>query len=115
MCPTHKVFSEVAFPSSLVLQTIWLSTHKPNLQPPVTTVAAALSYRERLQALAPDVVFLLTLYLHSSITPAHIAEAAAAGIVGVKAYPAGLTTNSEAGVLDYEAYHPVFEATHARA
>jgi dihydroorotase len=84
--------------------------HKPNLQPPITTVAAALSYRERLQALAPHVTFLMTLYLHPSITPAHIAEAAAAGIVGVKAYPVGLTTHSEAGVVDYEAYYSVFEA-----
>jgi len=88
----------------------WLTHHKPNLQPPITTVAAALSYRERLQALAPDVTFLMTLYLHPSITPAHIAEAAAAGIAGVKAYPMGLTTHSEAGVVDYEAYYPIFEA-----
>lgn len=83
---------------------------QPNLEPPITTVSAALSYRERLQALAPDVTFLMTLYLHPSITPATIAEAARANIVGVKAYPAGVTTNSQAGVLDWEQYYPVFEA-----
>lgn len=83
---------------------------KPNLVPPITTVAAAVAYRERLQALAPDVKFLMTLYLDKSITPATIAEAARAGIAGVKVYPAGVTTNSEAGVLDYQSYYPVFEA-----
>lgn len=87
---------------------------KPNLQPPITTLAAALSYRERLQALAPTVTFLMTLYLHSSMTLAHIAEAAAAGIAGVKAYPMGLTTHSEAGVVNYEAYFPIFETMQER-
>ncbi len=52
----------------------------------------------------------MTLYLHPSITPATIAEAARASISGVKAYPAGVTTNSHAGVLDWEQYYPVFEA-----
>ncbi|KAL9107151.1 MAG: hypothetical protein Q9227_007931 [Pyrenula ochraceoflavens] len=82
----------------------------PNLQPPITTAEHALSYRSRLQALAPDINFLMTLYLHPSITPATIAEAAKAGIVGVKVYPAGVTTNSEGGVLDFEIFYPVFEA-----
>ncbi|KAJ8604276.1 hypothetical protein MRB53_041874 [Persea americana] len=54
--------------------------------------------------------FLMSLYLHSSITPATIAEAAAAGIAGVKSYPAGVTTNSASGVLSYEPFYPVFEA-----
>ena len=83
---------------------------QPNLQPPITTVAAAVSYRERLQILAPNVTFLMTLYLHSSITPQTIADAATAGIVGVKAYPAGVTTNSHDGVLDLQSYYHVFEA-----
>lgn len=78
--------------------------------PPITTVAAAVSYRDRLQALAPDVNFLMTLYLHPSITPSTIADAAVSGITGVKVYPAGVTTNSQAGVLSYEDYYPVFEA-----
>ena len=80
------------------------------MTPPITTVAAALDYRARLQALAPDVTFLMTLYLHPSITPAVIAEAAAAGIAGVKAYPRGLTTNSAAGVARWDDYWPVFAA-----
>jgi dihydroorotase len=86
---------------------------KPNLQPPITTVAAALSYRDRLQSFAPDVTFLMTLYLNKSTTPTTIAEAAQAGIVGLKAYPVGVTTNSEAGVLDFRSYYPVFEAMQA--
>ena len=52
----------------------------------------------------------MTLYLHPSITPNTIAEAARAGITGVKAYPAGVTTNSQAGVLDWEQFYPVFQA-----
>ena len=52
----------------------------------------------------------MTLYLHSSITAQTIADAAAAGIVGVKAYPAGVTTNSQDGVLDLQSYYHIFEA-----
>ncbi|KAK7545090.1 dihydroorotase [Phyllosticta citribraziliensis] len=80
----------------------------PNLVPPLTTVDAALAYRARLQALEPNVTFLMSLYLHPDITPATIKQAKAAGIAGVKSYPAGVTTNSAAGVLDYEAFYPVF-------
>lgn len=82
----------------------------PNLIPPLTTVAAVTAYRSRLQALAPDVTLLMSLYLHPSITPATIAEAKQAGISGVKSYPAGVTTNSAAGVVDYEAFDAVFRA-----
>lgn len=52
----------------------------------------------------------MSLYLHPDITPATIAEAAAVGITNVKSYPAGVTTNSSAGVIDYAAFYPVFEA-----
>ena len=52
----------------------------------------------------------MTLYLHPSITPDTIADAAESGIAGVKAYPAGVTTNSQAGVLDWQQFYPVFEA-----
>jgi len=52
----------------------------------------------------------MTLYLHPSITPATIDDAARAGITGVKVYPAGVTTNSEEGVIDFRQYYPVFEA-----
>lgn len=67
-------------------------TYKPNLQPPIASVSEAVTYRERLQSLAPDVTFLMTLYLCPSITPSVIYEAAKAGIAGVKSYPAGVTT-----------------------
>lgn len=60
---------------------------QPNLQPPITTVDQALSYRKRLQALAPDVTFLMSLYMHESISPATVVEAKKAGITGIKVYP----------------------------
>ena len=50
----------------------------------------------------------MTLYLHPSITPDTIVEAKKAGISGVKSYPAGVTTNSAAGVVDYSTFYPVF-------
>lgn len=76
----------------------------PNLKPPVTTVALAEGYRGRiLEALGPGGDFepLMTLYLTEATTPAEIAEAKASGIVhALKYYPAGATTNSDAGVRD---------------
>lgn len=82
----------------------------PNLVPPVTTVQMALEYKERLQKVDANVTYLMTLYLHPSITPDVVREAKKAGIAGIKSYPAGLTTNSESGVTDYEQFYPVFEA-----
>ena len=81
---------------------------KPNLVPPITTVGHALDYQKRLQALEPNVTFLMSLYLHPSITPEVIVEAKKAGIRGVKSYPAGVTTNSASGVVDYVQFYPVF-------
>jgi len=52
----------------------------------------------------------MSLYLHPSITPDTIRQAKRAGIYGVKSYPAGVTTNSASGVVDYEQFHPVFKA-----
>lgn len=52
----------------------------------------------------------MSLYLHPSITPDTIREAKKAGIFGVKSYPAGVTTNSASGVVDYEQFYPVFKA-----
>ncbi|KAF3761127.1 Dihydroorotase [Cryphonectria parasitica EP155] len=82
----------------------------PNLVPPVTTVAQALAYKDRLHALDPTVTYLMTLYLHPSITPEVVREAKKAGLEGIKSYPQGLTTNSDSGVTDYEAFYPVFAA-----
>lgn len=76
----------------------------PNLRPPVTTTSLAISYRERiLQARPDDSDFepLMTLYLTDNTTAEEIQLAHQSGIVhAVKLYPAGATTNSDAGVTD---------------
>jgi len=76
----------------------------PNLKPPVTTVALAAAYRERiLAALSAGMRFtpLMTLYLTDNMPPAEVDAARASGVVhAVKLYPAGATTNSDAGVSD---------------
>lgn len=85
----------------------------PNLKPPVTTVAQAQSYRQRiLQALPPGLRFepLMTLYLTDNTAPEEIARAAADGIVALKLYPAGATTNSDAGVTDIRKTYPTLQA-----
>ncbi|KAJ9209533.1 hypothetical protein DTO166G4_8885 [Paecilomyces variotii] len=80
----------------------------PNLVPPVTTVQQALDYRKRLEAIEPKVKYLMSLYLHESITPETIVEAKQRGVTNVKSYPAGVTTNSSSGVVDYTSFYPVF-------
>ncbi|HYG54179.1 MAG TPA: dihydroorotase [Burkholderiales bacterium] len=74
----------------------------PNLKPPVRTTAQALDYRERiLSALPDDASFepLMTLYLTDDTPPEEIARAKLSGrVFGVKLYPAGATTHSDAGV-----------------
>ncbi|KAJ5676534.1 dihydroorotase [Penicillium maclennaniae] len=80
----------------------------PNLVPPLTTVDRALDYQKRLQAIEPNVNYLMSLYLHESITPETIIDAKKRGITGVKSYPAGVTTNSSSGVIDYSLFYPVF-------
>ncbi|KAF3055993.1 putative dihydroorotase [Daldinia childiae] len=82
----------------------------PNLIPPLTTVEQVLDYQSKLQAIAPDVKFLMSLFLHPSVTPDVIAQAAAAGITGVKMYPQGVTTNSESGVSNLESFYATFAA-----
>lgn len=80
----------------------------PNLKPPVTTTEQAGAYRQRiLAALAKAGVAegafepLMTLYLTNNTSPDEIVRAKASGFVhGVKLYPAGATTNSDAGVTD---------------
>ncbi len=76
----------------------------PNLKPPVTTVAQAAAYRERILAELPaGMAFepLMTLYLTDNTAPMEIDTARASGFVhAVKYYPAGATTNSDAGVTD---------------
>lgn len=86
----------------------------PNLRPPVTTAAAAAAYHDRiLDALHPDVDFtpLMTLYLTDATKAAEIERAKAQGFVfAAKLYPAGATTNSDAGLTDLVRARPLFEA-----
>lgn len=85
----------------------------PNLKPPVTNVAAALAYRERiLQARPAGSTFepLMTLYLTDQLQAQEIHLAVASGQVkAVKYYPAGATTNSESGVTAIENVYAVLE------
>ncbi len=86
----------------------------PNLKPPVTTVALARAYRDRILASLPaDLDFepLMTLYLTDNTQPAEIRAARESGfIVGAKLYPAGATTHSDAGVTAIEKIYPALEA-----
>ncbi len=85
----------------------------PNLRPPVTTAAAALAYRRRILAALPagsGFTPLMTLYLTDTLAADEIARAQAAGVVAVKLYPAGATTNSDAGVTDIRKTYPVLAA-----
>ena len=85
----------------------------PNLKPPITTAAQALAYRDRIRAALPagaDFEPLMTLYLTDTLPPDEIVRAAAAGVVAVKLYPAGATTNSDAGVTDLRRTYPALEA-----
>lgn len=75
----------------------------PNLKPPVTTVAAAKAYGDAIRAAAaragaPGFTPLVSLYLTDETAPDELVRARAAGLVAAKWYPAGATTNSEAGV-----------------
>jgi len=76
----------------------------PNLMPPVTTVAAAAAYRDRILAALPagsTFAPLMTLYLTDNTPADEIARARASGfVIGAKYYPAGATTHSDSGVTD---------------
>lgn len=85
----------------------------PNLTPPVTTVAAAQSYRERILAAVPaglDFTPLMTCYLTDGADPAEIERGFAQGVfTACKLYPAHATTNSAHGVTDIRALTGVLE------
>ena len=85
----------------------------PNLDPPVTTTAAALAYRERILGAVPAGARfepLMTLYLTDRTPVEEIARAKAAGcVLGCKLYPAGATTHSAAGVTDVRHLDAVLE------
>jgi dihydroorotase len=85
----------------------------PNLVPPVDSVDAARQYRDRILALVPresNFKPMMTLYLTRNTTPAVIREAKQSGFVmAFKLYPAGATTNSEAGIDSIKSLYPLFE------
>jgi dihydroorotase len=85
----------------------------PNLRPPVTTAEQAVAYRSRILAALPEgLAFepLMTLYLTDNTPPEEIARAQDAGVVALKLYPAGATTNSDAGVTDIRKTYATLEA-----
>ena len=85
----------------------------PNLRPPVTTAAMATAYRARILAALPaGTAFepLMTLYLTDHTLPAEIRRARDVGVVALKLYPAGATTNSDAGVTDIRKTYATLEA-----
>ncbi len=90
----------------------------PNLRPPITTTAQALAYQARILKAVPDDVHaqgrtfepLMTLYLTDELPPDEIQRAKEAGLVGVKLYPSGATTNSQAGVTQVGKTYPTLEA-----
>nr|WP_283938337.1 dihydroorotase [Sphingomonas brevis] len=83
----------------------------PNLVPPITTVEAAASYRDRIVAAAgPGFTPLMTCYLTDSIDPDELERGHAEGVwVAAKLYPAGATTNSASGVTDIRNIYPALE------
>ena len=85
----------------------------PNLRPPVTTAAQALAYKGRIQAAVPEGMQfqpLMTLYLTDNLPADEILRAKDAGVVATKLYPAGATTNSDAGVTDLRKTYKTLEA-----
>ena len=85
----------------------------PNLRPPVTTAALASAYQGRIMAAIPHGMQfqpLMTLYLTDMLPPDEIMRAKEAGVVALKLYPAGATTNSDAGVTDLRKTYPTLEA-----
>ena len=85
----------------------------PNLRPPVTTAVQAASYRGRIRSVVPpgsSFQPLMTLYLTDNLPPDEIKRAKEIGVVAVKFYPAGATTNSDAGVTDLRKTYRTLEA-----
>jgi dihydroorotase len=91
----------------------------PNLQPAITSTALAAGYRERILAALPansNFEPLMTLYLTNTTPPEEIDRAKASGFIhGIKLYPAGATTHSDAGVTDIRTVYPTLERMEERA
>ena len=85
----------------------------PNLKPPVTTAAQAQAYADRVRAATPAghaFTPVMSLYLTDTLSPEEIRAAKAAGVAACKLYPAGATTNSDAGVTDIQKTYATLEA-----
>ena len=89
----------------------------PNLAPPVTTVDAAIAYRQRILAAVPaghDFTPLMTCYLTDSLDPNEVERGFKEGVfTAAKLYPANATTNSSHGVTSIDAIMPVLERMQA--
>ena len=85
----------------------------PNLKPPVTTSELALAYKARIKTAIPKGVNfepLMTLYLTDNLAPDEIYRSKEEGVVAAKLYPAGATTNSDAGVTNMRHIYKTLEA-----
>ncbi len=90
----------------------------PNLRPPVTTVDLANAYRARIEVNLKSLGIdgftpLMTLYLTDNTSADEVRKAKAGGIAAFKLYPAGATTNSDAGVSDIKRCYVALEAMQA--
>ncbi|MCG7970632.1 MAG: dihydroorotase [Candidatus Thiodiazotropha taylori] len=85
----------------------------PNLKPPVANTQLAAEYRQRILSALPEnsgFTPLMTLYMTDRLTSEEVIRAKQSGFVhGIKLYPAGATTNSDAGVTDIRKLYPVLE------
>ena len=85
----------------------------PNLVPPITTKEALLSYKERIKEACKDDIFdaHVTLFFQADYSYEFL-EDIKDDIIGIKLYPAGITTNSETGVssMDVEVLRPTLES-----
>lgn len=87
----------------------------PNLKPPVTTVDLAKAYELRIQSALKQLGIthfspLMTLYLTDNTSANEVKKASENKIIGFKLYPAGATTNSDAGVTNIKKAYPAIEA-----
>jgi dihydroorotase len=88
----------------------------PNLKPPVTTAEMAVAYKKRILAALPagsSFTPLMVLYLTDNTSADEVKKAHQEGVVGFKLYPAGATTNSDAGVTDIKKCAKALEAMEA--
>ena len=85
----------------------------PNLSPPITSIEAAVSYRNRILKAVPfgmSFTPLMTLYLTDNLSVEVLKNGFQEGIfIAAKLYPANATTNSSEGVSDINLINSLFE------